>query len=174
MIIEACRLVTDWLNDGTNGVNAMLAIIPMDAGDSAPAAIAAGSIVDATRDGNVARGRLPAALPGFGITPMPIEGLAPWVTINDAEADLSLAIRFGMTKAQTEQGFRDTSYYLRAAVRSLRRFNGNSDPTKRQRNQIYLESCVEMRAVQLWDVIDDSVITGAVVAKYHIRDNAAT
>lgn len=174
MIVEACRLVTDWLTDATNGVNALLASTPLDGADSTPAAFAAGTILDATRDGNVARGRLPAVLPGLAIVPLPIDGMDPHVSVADAEFDLELAIRLGFSKAATEQGVRDTSYYLRTIVRSMRRFNGNSDPTKRVRNLIYLESCTSMRAVQLFEPIEDAVITGAVVLKYHGRDNAPT
>ncbi|MEA3245256.1 MAG: hypothetical protein U9Q74_03770 [Gemmatimonadota bacterium] len=173
MILEGCRLITDWLNDGTNGVNALLGTTPLDAGDSTPAVLV--SILDATRDGNVARLRLPENLPGIAVVPLPVEGLQPHVVVQDCEGELQLALRIAMTKAQTEQGFRDTSYYLRTVVRSLRRFNAaTTAPSSRQRNNIYLEACSELRMVQLWETIEDSVITGAVLATYHVRDMTPT
>lgn len=171
MIIETCRLLADWLADGANGVNALLPTTPLDGSDVQPANIA--TIADATRDGNVARGRLPATLPGIAIMPLPIEGLAPHITIADAEGDIQVAIRIGISKAVTEQGFRDSSYYLRTIVRSLRRFNA-ANPPLRTRNSIYLEGCSELRMVQLWEALEDSFITGAVMATFHVRDSVAT
>jgi hypothetical protein len=170
MIIESARLICDWLNDGTNGVNALLPSTPLDAGDAPPINLA--SIVDCTRDTYAASGRLPAALPGLAIMVLPVENLAPHITVADAEGDVRLAIRLGMTSAQTEAGFAASSYYLRTIVRSLRRFNA-ADPTLRTRNGIYLEGCHEMSLVQLWDKQEDAVITGAVLLTFHTRDIVA-
>jgi hypothetical protein len=171
MIIESCRLICDWLNDATNGVNALLPSTPLDGADAQPANLA--TISDMTRDGNVARGRLPVALPGLAISAQPVENLAPHITVADAEGDVHLVIRFGLTKTQTEQGFRDSSYYLRTVIRSLRRFNA-ADPTLRTRNSVYLEGASNLRMAQLWDALDDSVVTGAVLITFHCRDNVAT
>jgi hypothetical protein len=172
VIVECCRVVCDWLNDPVNGVNALLPATPVDAGDSVPANLA--SIVDATRDFLAARGRLPANLPGIAIVPLPIENLSPHITTTDAEADVHLAIRLGMTKTQADQGFRDSSYYLRTILRSLRRLNANFDHSKLTRNGIYLEGASEMSAIQLFDPIEDTVITGAILITYHTRELQAT
>lgn len=173
MILEGCRLITDWLNDGTNGVNALLTTTPRDGGDSQPANLA--SIVDATRDGNVARLRLPETLPGIAVVPLPVEQLQPHVVVIDCEGELQLAIRVAISKTATEQGFRDSSYYLRTIIRSLRRFNAATNaPSSRQRNNIYLEACSELRMVQLWEATEDSIVTGAVLATYHVRDMLPT
>jgi len=172
MILEACRLLADWLSDGTNGVNALLATTPLDAGDSTPASIT--TITDMTRDGESARKRLPTTLPGITVMAQGADGMAPHVTIADAESDLHIAIRLGFSNAQTDQAMRDSSYYLRTIVRSLRILNGNGDPTKRVRNQVYLESCVDMKVVPLWEDLGDRIVTGAVLLTYHVRDQFAT
>lgn len=168
MILECCRIISDYLSNGTNGVNALLATTPLDAGDTVPANLL--SILDATRDGNVARGRLPASLPGLAVTAERVENILPHVVTNDAEMDVTVLIRLGMTAPQTETAFRNISYYLRTIVRSLRRFNTNQDPTVRIRNGVYLESCEQLDEFTLWQVIDDSVVTGGVLARYHVRD----
>lgn len=171
MINEVCRVVTDWLNDPVNGVNALLPTIPLDAGDVMPDLLV--SIVDATRDGNAARGRLPEKLPGIAVVPLPVENLDPHITVANTEGDVQIAIRLGMTEAQTQLGVNATSYYLRAMLRSLRRLNGNFDHTVLTRNLIYLEGASNVRMVQLFEPVGDSVITGAVLITYHIRDMLA-
>lgn len=173
MILEALRLVTDRLTDATYGVNAMLASTPIDSGDSTPASLASGSIVDATRDGNVARGRLPATLPGIAVTVKEASDLENHMTPGDAEGTITVILRFGVDKNQTEQGMRDASYYLRTALRVLRAWH-NADPTVRTRNTVYLQSCEQLQMVPLWDDLNDSIVTGAIVATYHVRDTTAT
>lgn len=173
MIIEALRMITDRLNDGTYGLNALLGSTPIDSGDSTPAAIASTSILDATRDGNVARGRLPATLPGIAVTVREASGLENYPMAADAEGTLTIVIRFGIDKNQTEQGVRDSSYYLRTIVRALKTFH-LAAPAVRTRNEIYLETCESMQLVPLWQDLDDSIVTGAVIATYHLRDYAST
>ena len=53
---ELVRMVADWLEDGTNGVNAQLDLVPRDNGDDQPADVV---IVDETRDARPGRGRVP-------------------------------------------------------------------------------------------------------------------
>jgi len=173
MMVEALRMIADRLTDATYGVNAMLASTPLDSGDTVPASIATGSILDATRDGNVARGRLPASLPGIAVTVREATGLENYPMAADAEATLTVVIRFGLDKNQTEQGARDTSYYLRTIVRVLKAFH-LADASARTRNNIYLQSCETMQLVPLWQDLDDSIVTGAVVVTYHVRDYTPT
>lgn len=173
MIVEALRMVTDRLNDATYGVNALLTSTPLDAGDSAPSSIPSTSILDATRDGNVARGRLPATLPGIAVNLRAVSGLENYPSAADAEADLTVVIRFGVDKNITEQGARDASYYLRTVVRVLKNWH-LADPSVRTRNTVCLLTCTEMQLVPLWEDLSDSIVTGAVVATYHVRDLTPT
>lgn len=178
MFLEVCRQVTDWLAEAGpfvasgNGANAMLATIPLDAGDTRPANLA--SIVDATRDGNVARLRPPELLPALAVVPLPTERLTPHVVVVDVEGDQELAIRLVLSKAQTEQGVRDASYYLRAVLKSLRRFHAaTTSPTLRVRNSIYLEACTGLRMAQVWEPMEDAFVVGVVLPTYHVRDQAS-
>lgn len=171
MINEVCRVVSDWLNDPVQGVNVLLPLTPLDAGDTMPPLLL--SILD-PRDGDVARGRLPKNLPGIAVVPIVADGLAPHITIADAEGDVHLAIRVGMTSAQTDEGYTDTSYYLRTIMRSLRRLNGNFDRTKLVRNGVYLEGASDVHMAQLFTPVGDSIITGAVLITYHVRELNAT
>jgi hypothetical protein len=141
MILEVLRLVTDWLNDRNTGLVAQLALIPYDDGDVPPAV---GTIADETRDANVALQLLPSS---------------PGVAVN---------IRVGRDSADTQHAVRDTSYILRALIRSLRLFNAST----RSRNAIDVYSCDRLAIRPLWTPIDDTIVTGAVVAHWQFRDNS--
>lgn len=63
MITPVVRQVADWLGDATTGVNALRTSVPMDNGETAPAAV---TIYDETRDPWVARGSVPRTKTGPG------------------------------------------------------------------------------------------------------------
>ncbi len=58
MFLETLRAATDWLKDGSKGVQALAALLPRDPGEAAP--IALKLITDETRDARLAIGTLPA------------------------------------------------------------------------------------------------------------------
>lgn len=164
MILEVLRSVTDWLNDNTNGVTAQLALIPLEAGDSAPTV---GTIADETRNNSVAQQYLPST-PGIAVNIQEIPLLDPEVTTVTRDGHAKVLIRVGISNADTKYATRDTSYILRALVRSLRLYNAAT----RTRNSIEIYSCIDLRLVALWQPKDDQLITGAVAATWQFRDTA--
>lgn len=143
MILEANRIVADWLDDATDGVNALLATTPIDAGDSTPADIA--SIADETTDNDVARDELPGTLPAIAVSVDGIPLLEGQVQVVSRDGKVKLRIRVGVENADSAEGKRDLSYYLRTVVRSLNRlFDADANDAARTRNEIYLETCEEM------------------------------
>ena len=103
-------------------------------------------------------------------------GLENYPSAADAEGEITVVIRIAIDKNETEKGARDTSYYLRTIVRVLKAFH-LADPSVRQRNNICLNTCTAMQMVPLWmggADADDSIVTGAVVATYHVRDLTPT
>jgi hypothetical protein len=164
MILEVLRLVTDWLNDQNTGLVAQLALIPYDDGDVPPAV---GTIADETRDPNVALQLLPSS-PGVAVNIQQIPQLDGEVATVSRDGMAQVLIRVGRDSADTQHAVRDTSYILRALIRSLRLFNAST----RSRNAIDVYSCERLAIRPVWTPIDDTIVTGAVVAHWQFRDNA--
>lgn len=164
MILELVRSLTDWLNDGTNGLVAQLALIPLDGADVAPAV---GMIADETRNNMVAEQRLPST-PGVAVNVQQIPLLDGEVQTITRDGVAEVLIRIGRAAADTDNATRDSSYILRAAIRSLRLYNSDT----RSRNQIQIFSCTHLAIKPLWAPLDDTVVTGAVVGRWEFRDCA--
>jgi hypothetical protein len=176
MLLETDRLTADWLNNVTvpgDGVNALLASTPVDSGDSVPANLA--TITDETRDENVARGQLPDVLPALAVSIDAIEDLDGQVVQVTRDGKVKVRIRVGVSNAVTSDAVRDVSYYLRTAMRSLRKmFDQSSNALNRTRNGIYLETCDSMAEAIVWtkDQADTSIVTGYILATLQLRDLA--
>jgi len=143
MILEANRIHADWLADPTDGVNALLATTPRDAGDAQAADLE--TITDETRDGDVARGELPSTLPGIAVSTDVVDDVEGQVMVVTRDGRVKLRIRVGLDNADTAEGMRDLSYYLRTVVRSLNRlYDADANDAARTRNEIYLETCHDL------------------------------
>jgi hypothetical protein len=162
MILEVLREITEFLNDGTDGVVAILATISRDPGDPLPTV---GTIADETTNADVAQQRLPS-FPGIAVNIERIpqlDGQAETIT-RDGVAEV--LIRVGVSSEHTENATRDTSYILRALVASLRRFSSS----QHDRNGIEIYAPLDLVVGPTWQPIDDMVVTGAVRAKYQFRE----
>lgn len=174
MILEANRMLSDWFQVATYGVNALLASTPRDAGDGQPTNLA--TITDETRDGNVARGELPATLPALAISVDHIKDLDGMVVVITRDGKLHVRLRVGVDNAVTEDAIRDLSYYLRTVIRSFRSFFEHADPaTQRTRNGVYLETCLDMaeQIAVTKDPAGNTIISAYVLATIQLRDLAA-
>lgn len=183
--LEVTRMVADWLQYGVNGaggavngtgsVNALLAGVPRDAGDPLPANV---TVYDATRNGWVAR--MTAPNEGSGIS---FPALAVFVhggltfdgevltTVRDATGDV--AVVYITQRQDTAPARADALYTMRAVVRSFKQFH---DPARydvfRVRNSVALRSCETLRYGKFDDTKDGIVLSTAVIASYHIRDES--
>lgn len=170
MNLEPVRLLADWLADagqfagGASGVNAMMAAVPRDAGDPAPPAV---TVFDETRDGNSARGDLPATLPAIIVTSREIPQLDGEVATYTRDGVIELVVRYACEKADTKAALRDSSYTLRAVLKSVRQFNADT----RSRNQLDVYSCLDLRFVAMWTPYESGVVTGGLIGRWQLRDN---
>jgi hypothetical protein len=176
MKLNVLRMVTDFLNDPTHGVNALLGSIPLDDGESAPPALTA--IVDTTRANDVARlfadpDERPTPF-GFVFDPddLAIEGWVANQITQGTEGQLTIGLAFVVGTAQTAAGLRDAMLYRRAARRSLNRLNGNDQVDARKRNQIYITRTASFTEGASWAQLDGGTLAAApLFPRYQVRDD---
>lgn len=170
MILEMERMITDWLDDATYGVNAQIDTLDLDAGDSDPPDIKI--IEDITRSARVALRQDPSNYPaiyvmadgGFEMEGEVMTNAGPRRSLN-----LPVAIRYLVQKADLDKGHRDTRYTLRAIVKSLKALT-EADQTTRTRNSICLERIESVTHELVFEEVGESVVTGAVVVTLFVRD----
>lgn len=125
MIAAAVRQVADWLAHASTGVNALLASVPGDGGDSAPASV---TIYDETREPWVARGIVPRAKTGTGpllLVRGPDELAVPLFPTqeNAGYADCEVLVvyvrRAPAASVESDDAVRDVYQTFRAIARSI-------------------------------------------------------
>jgi hypothetical protein len=172
MILEGVRMIADWLADGTQGVNALLPTTPRDAGDAQPANV---TIIDQSRDDNVARNQAPAAtaLPAIAVEVDRVDELDGQVATITADGHLLVRVRYLTSNTASAAAMRDAMYVLRTVLRSLRQFFAlSASDSRRVRNSVYLESCLDLATAPMWAPIEDAFVAGAVLATIQLRDLA--
>lgn len=161
MILELVRSLTDWLN-GAQGLAAQLLVIPRDGGDPLPTV---GTIADETRNDLVAQSRLPST-PGVAVNVQEMPMMDGEVQTVTRDGQAKILIRYGVDAADTMNAVRDTSYILRAGIRSLRFYN----TTSQSRNQIQIYTCEKLAIKPLWAPVGDQLVTGAIMGTWSFRD----
>jgi hypothetical protein len=162
MILEVARALTDWFNDPVEGIAAKLVDIPREDGDAVPAL---GTIADLTRHNLVAQQRF-ATIPGIAVNVRQVpllDGQNNTVT-GDGIADV--LVRIARSDQDTQQALTDTSYILRALLRSWRGFNRDT----RTRNQVQIYHCDNLIIAPDWTPVDTAIVTGAASALLQFRD----
>lgn len=174
MELETVRAITDWLNHATHGVNAKLATLPLDVGDTVPADILL--IVDETRNAVVARDRFPAERPCITVrmhAEWVLEGEVMTVERNTEERGLPVLIRTMVSDALTATGFRDLYYYNRAIRQSLREFLKNDyAQSHRTRNDVAITLCQRILVARPYQDEQDKDLTSAQIVYLDVCDNA--
>lgn len=170
MILETVRVVSAALENLTYGVNAQLASLDIDSGDTVPTNIV--TIGNETEDFLVAMGRVVTPFPSLSVA---LDGDADLdgevlTTIRDAE--IPIAIRMGLSNDQAQNGLRDTYYYLRAVIKTLRDLSSNSNIADRTRNNICVAEILELTHRPLFREIEDTngIVTGQLIVTYKVRD----
>jgi hypothetical protein len=128
VIAAAVRQVADWLADGVTGVNALRLSVPMDNGETAPAAV---TIYDETREPWVARGTVPRAKTGTGpllLVRGPDELAVPIFGTqgNGGYADCEVLVCYvrrapaaGSTAVESDDAVRDVYQTMRIIARAI-------------------------------------------------------
>lgn len=173
MIKDGLRRITAALSDPTTGVNARLAAVPLDSGDTALPAVAL--IAEETSNPFAARGQLPEADASF---PCLLVGLGdggadydPHQKVGVRDGTLNVLIRYAARQTESAVGAQQGYDTLRAAQACLTAWI-NLDPNValRTSNGITVWFCERSQIVPLWEPIDDKVITGGLQLAYHMRD----
>lgn len=181
MHLEAIRIITDWLAgtvldfQGVNqGVNAQLAGVPRDVGDAVPASVQ--TFADVTRDDPVAQNAIPVNSPAIYVsaaTPAEADGeaLPGPPGVRDARG-LGIVIRYIRRDANTAAAFAETSYTLRAIVKSLKQLARSDNWVARTRNSIMLRAQMGLT----WGIASEwegaAGVTGAIISTWYVRDQA--
>lgn len=173
MLLEPIRIVADWLADATYGVNALRLTVPVDPGDSQPGAV---TIADATRNGHVARGRLPDAV-GSATNLIAVDATGG-VTFDGGvlttvrDGTVPIVVRIGTPNEATEDGTRDGLYLARVVFQSLKVLAEASHADDRTRNNVVLLDMPSLTMQPLFQPLEDQTVTAAVLATFKVRDLA--
>lgn len=177
MILEAVRIVADWLDSAQHGVNALLAAVPVDGTDSDVTVPPAVTVLDSTRRSDVARGQMPsvtsAELPALLVTPsdQSIDSQSPAAGLLPSDSSVTVLIRYVTSTLDTAKAERDASQTLRAVSRSLRLlFTTANSETARTRASVQIVEPRDQRLTTLYESNDDTVVTGGVLVTYRARD----
>lgn len=175
MILELERMTADWLDDATYGVNAQLATIPLDAGDSAPTDIA--GVHDITRSKNVAQRKDPPNYPAIYVMAdgaFEMEGEIMTNAGPRRTLSVPIAVRVLVAEGDLEDGNRDARYYVRAIIKSMKALT-EATPVLRTRNSICLERIVSItHDPTVAETLGESIVAGALVFTLEVRDGATT
>lgn len=171
MTNEALRLTADRMQHATDGLNALLALVPRDAGDPLPPPIV--KFADESRDEVVARLQLPKESPACVIT---IDGGA---VINDnvvqeiGDVDATVVVAISVDENESAEGSRNAGYYLRALAWVVRRWiKQDVNSTARKRNNVALLSIGRCELSPAFKQLEDRVIIGAMRIPMTLRDLA--
>ena len=173
MRLEVVRMVTDALTHATEGVNAMLALVPLDGSDVRPADVTVTSEMD---DEDAAQGAVAREEddPGAELVVYARGGVTEFagevLTVDqDAEA-FEVLIYYKARESDTAKAQRDMSYTMRAARWALNHFNQNDRAEDRERGDVQIVACSAIREfMQRREAQDNQVDTGLQVV-FTVRD----
>lgn len=189
MRLETVRMVADWLQNTSFGVNNYLATVPRDAGDPVPPLISAWTdpdraqvqalaIFDETRHKWAAnRQEEPPATPGLSVIAqgriLTSGEATPDGQIRATTAPVQIAIRYLTVNANLARAVQDGDYTMRAVARSIREFCRSSNENARKRNNVLIVLPEDpMEFYPIVEVVGDARVAGALVVNFQVRDYA--
>jgi hypothetical protein len=171
MLLEPVRIIADWLADASYGINALRLTLDVDDGDAQPGAVVIG---DETRDGDVARGRLPAATTSASNLVAVVSGTGTsfegGVLTTVRDGTVPIVIRIGTPNVATEEGTRDGLYLARVVFQSLKVLAQADHSDDRTRNGIHLKDPSDLQIQGLFQELQDQTVTCAVNVTWRVRD----
>lgn len=174
MRLEAVRIVADWLGHPSLGVNARLAVMPLDGGDPRPAPVAA--ILDETRHAAAAFRRFDGVpLPALLVLVTEDAALRDGEILQPgdrADATLTVTVRYATRAWDAATAMSDGYYVSRAVIGALRRLHDEDQVAARTRGAIRLVSCERLTPRALAEEVEDTWLLGAVEAQYYVVDLA--
>lgn len=177
MFVETMRALAAHLNDGTEGINAKLALLAaeglLETGDAKPADVAI--VTDSTSNRSVAQGMPPVTPTGALYSPSVSVMLyddcdlaPPEVATSERYATVPLVIRFFSNNSNTHDGMRYALYYARATAQSL---TGFTRLQSKERNGVIIRNTTNIR-FQPVQVIEEGAngLEWAFVVTFLVRD----
>lgn len=176
MILEAVRIVADWLQDATFGVNAVRTTVPKDTGVADFPAV---TVLDSTRDGRVARGGVPnltaAEFPCLLVTPadQPADQQTPGV-IPGSYAQVTVLVRYAVPQANTALAEVQASQTLKCVWRQLPLLlTTPAGEAQRARADWQCHAITNLQMATLYEAAEDATVTGGVLVTLLMRRNYA-
>ena len=168
MILETIRLVANALATGSYGVNTQLSSLTLDVGDTVPPSLV--TVVDETRNDEVAVGRYPETYPCLVVTLDGSVELQGEVTSNYRDAEVTVMVRYVQSNIETAQARTDCYYTLRAVQKCLKTFFSNLQAADRSKNNVQVIECLSFEHVPMFENINDTMVTSGIRIKMFVRD----
>lgn len=165
------RIVADWLQDATYGVNAKLDVLSYDSGDTQPSDIA--TVADETRNASAAVRRFDGlTLPALLVTAPEVEYRPAEMAQYGERSDsyVTVLIRYAERTLAGDDAITNGNYIVKAIVASLRELHKNDNVASRTRNSVRLVSCEDLRELGLYEEVEDTWLLAAVQARYYVAD----
>ena len=171
------RIIKDWLDDATNGVNAELAAMTtddLDTSDTVPPDVE--TIIDESRDGNAALKLVPQdmTLPALLIFQSEAFVIPIGVSQGKIKATVGpIAIAYAVRKSDPAAGNEDAFYTMDAVYRSINNlFDGNE--ATRTRAGIQLVNLRNLDLAPMEDQVGDATLTLALIIRFQVHDTRPT
>lgn len=171
------RIIKDWLDDGTDGVNAELAAMTaddLDTNDTVPPDVA--TIIDESRDGNAALKLVPQdmTLPALLIFQSEAFAIPIGVSQGKIKATVGpIVIAYAVRTSAPAAGKEDAFYTMDAVYRSINNlFIGNE--ATRTRAGIQLVNLRNLDLAPMEDQVGDATLTLALIIRFQVHDTRPT
>jgi hypothetical protein len=171
-------MLGDWFGNATHGVDAMLDLVPRDVGTPQPADFAL--VTTESQDGDTARNELPKSRPCLTVAADHVVDEDGQIETVTGDGKIKVRVRVGIDNADTAAAVAELGVRLRAVKWSMRRFtdsrfNPENDPS-RTRNDIYVESCLDLASQIIWTQTqtEGATVSGYVIGQYRVRDLTPT
>lgn len=179
MIVESVDIIADWLGDTTYGVNALRTAVPRGHSDTAPPALA--NIVSEMRNDEVARGKFPeeqspTLYPMLIVSRPSTVGLITPIRTSRWDGTVEIAIAHVIRDSASAKALRDSSYILRAVLRSLWALEDPSNSTAvaaRQPSGLFISLRGfddNWQLVGMQAPVNDKIVLGALIIKITLED----
>ena len=171
------RIIKDWLDDSSNGVNAELAAMTsddLDTDDTVPPDVE--TIIDESRDGNAALKLVPQdmTLPALLIFQSEAFTIPIGVGQGKIKATVGpIAIAYAVRKSDPAEGKEDAFYTMDAVYRSINNLFIGNDAT-RTRAGIQLVNLRNLDLAPMDDQVGDATLTLALIIRFQVHDTRPT
>lgn len=168
MTTEVLRIISEWLDDATNGVAPSLLALPIDTGVTRPTP----TIHDASNDDAVAEGLIPAGVRAAILVTMASNPITFKTNRNvPVNATANVLVRFVFRNYKTAEAMNHASLMLRALRSSLARLESTTaGATARSRGSVQLVSLAPIEVMQTMESVDDAWTTHAIPLTWDVRE----